>query len=152
MNPGHGRESPESLSLGNQGTPYLFIYLLSYWSYGLFFCHLSVFIDRDGEKRLFPPQLIAVHHVLICSSNETPPGTAAAGEATSLEGPRSCSSGQLSSAEAGCKSCRRMWGNCHPCIFQVLGTGSNLCISPGIWPCFRFTIFHLMASSWPLST
>ena len=115
-----------------------------YWS-------LLTYIEKNWFSRRIAAYQLPVD-VFIYSSNETTPGTAAAGEATSSEGPRSCSSGQLSSAEAGCKSCRRMWGNCHPCIFQVLGTGSNLCISPGIWPCFRFTICHLMASSWPLST
>ena len=128
----------------------IFLYYLVVFSFP--FAIFVYLLTGMVKKGFFSLQLIAAHHVLICSSNETTPGTAAAGEATSSEGPRSCSSGQLSSAEAGCKSCRRMWGNCHPCIFQVLGTGSNLCISPGIWPCFRFTICHLMASSWPLST
>ena len=89
--------------------------------------NLRVFIDRDGEKKaffFFFFQLITAHHVpgdvLICSSNETTPGTAAAGEVPFSEGPLSCCSGQLASAEAGWESCRRMWGNCHPCIFQVV--------------------------------
>lgn len=39
--------------VGRQPGNSLFIYLLTYWSHGLFFRHLRVFIDRDGEKKLF---------------------------------------------------------------------------------------------------